>query len=197
MKLVCLGDSVTYGYGVKRSETWTTTLKKKLGVEVINKGIAGDTSAGMLSRVYNDVILNNPTHTIIMGGVNDFVWNLNIDQAAANLATIAFQLMQNNIIPIFGLSIPICSEMAKEKWDFLMNICDINNKLKKLNSLLKSFCKNYNIQIIDFYSFFIKDNGEGKEKYYIDGLHLNVNGNEKMVDIIFNTDIHNIISQVK
>ena len=190
MKLACLGDSLTYAYGVKRNECWTSILKKKLQVEVINKGISGDTSAGMLARVYSDIILNSPSHVIIMGGTNDFIWNLDVEQPMANLAAIAFQLMSKNIIPVFGLSIPICTEMAQESWKFTgVNFCNINEKLRRLNNLLKSFCKNYNIRFLDFYSFFIRSDGEGKEKYYIDGLHLNAYGNKKIADIIFNVGI--------
>lgn len=185
MKLVCLGDSLTYAYGVKRNECWTSILKKELKVEVINKGISGDTSAGMLARVHSDVILNNPTHVIIMGGTNDFIWNLDVEQPMANLAAIAFQLMGKNIIPVFGLSIPICTEMAQENWGFTAaSFRHINEKLKKLNNLLKIFSKSYNIRLLDFHSFFTGKDGEGKQKYYIDGLHLNAYGNKKIADII-------------
>lgn len=38
MKLVCIGDSLTYGYGVSSKSCWTELLKKHLNMEVINKG---------------------------------------------------------------------------------------------------------------------------------------------------------------
>lgn len=179
-----MGDSLTYGYGIKRDEIWTSLLKTKLNMEVINKGISGDTTAGMLSRIYYDVILNKPTYTLIMGGTNDFIWNLRIEEVEANLAAMAFQIMQNNIIPIFGLSIPICKDAAKKNWGFIGQFDNINECLIKLNGWIKIFSKNYNIKVIDFYSIFCKGGGKVYDEYYIDGLHLNKYGHKKMIEII-------------
>ena len=178
MKVVCLGDSLTYGYGVRRGEVWTALLKKKFKIEVLNKGISGDTSAGMLSRLYSDVILEKPSYAIIMGGTNDFIWNLSVGQVMANIISMVFQIMHNNIKPLIGLSVPICVKTAVDRWGFVGDFENINMDLKGLNNSLKNFCKNYNIKIIDFYS-------ELKEEYYIDGLHLNSEGNKKMADMIF------------
>ncbi|BAH07047.1 hypothetical protein CKR_1996 [Clostridium kluyveri NBRC 12016] len=184
IKVVCLGDSLTYGYGVRRREVWTNLLEKRLKIEVLNKGISGDTSAGMLSRVYGDVILEKPSHVIIMGGTNDFIWNLPVGQVMANVTSIVFQSMGNNIKPLVGLSVPICVEAALDRWGFVGDFKNINRDLKELNNSLKSFCKNYNIKTIDFYSEFVKKDDGGKEEYYIDGLHLNSEGNKKMAHMI-------------
>jgi len=52
MKLVCLGDSLTYGYKIKPSEAWPSLIisQKCDNVEVLNKGILGDTTGGMLAQ---------------------------------------------------------------------------------------------------------------------------------------------------
>jgi lysophospholipase L1-like esterase len=184
MKLVCIGDSLTYGYRIKREQSWTNVLKDKIGIEVINKGISGDTSNGMLSRLYNDVILNRPDEAVIMGGINDLLWGLDIKQITSNLASMAFQLMQNCVKPVFGLSIPVCTGWARKKWGFMSDFININENLKKLNDGIIKFSRGYNIGIIDFYSNFIDVNGEGQRRYYIDGVHLNAAGNLKMTDII-------------
>jgi lysophospholipase L1-like esterase len=189
MKLICIGDSLTYGYGLKRDKVWTNVLEKKLKAEVINKGVSGDTSAGMLARLHNDVVLNNPTHAMIMGGTNDLVWGMDTKQVISNLATMAFQLMQNCIMPVFGLSVPVCTELARKNWGFMSDFSEMNKNLGTLNDSIVKFSKNYNIQVIDFYSAFIGKNGEGQEKYYADGLHLNVDGNIKMADMAFNAGI--------
>ena len=38
-RILCLGESVTFGWGVKDSETYPSQLQDRLGVEVINAGI--------------------------------------------------------------------------------------------------------------------------------------------------------------
>ncbi|MFL0197178.1 GDSL-type esterase/lipase family protein [Clostridium sp. WILCCON 0269] len=185
MKIVCLGDSLTYGYGVRRREVWTALLEKKLKIEVINKGISGDTSAGMLSRLYNDVILEKPSYAMVMGGTNDFIWNLPVEQVMANIASIVFQIMHNSIKPLIGLPVPVCVKTAADRWGFMGDFQNVNKDLEKFNDCLKKFCKNYNIKIFDFYCEFAEENGYGKEGYYIDGIHLNSEGNKRIADMIF------------
>ena len=47
-KLICLGDSLTFGLRVPQSQTWPR-LVQETGVEVIHLGICGDTTGGMLA----------------------------------------------------------------------------------------------------------------------------------------------------
>ena len=55
--MVCLGDSLTAGYGLPSpEEAYPALLERKLAdagyhVEVINAGVSGDTSAGGLRRL--------------------------------------------------------------------------------------------------------------------------------------------------
>ena len=56
MKIICLGDSQTFSYGLYRADKWTTLLGEATGFEVINAGINADTSGGMLARLRYDVI---------------------------------------------------------------------------------------------------------------------------------------------
>lgn len=50
-----------------------------LRVSVQNRGIGGDTSAGMLSRLYFDVVQQRPDIVIFMGGTNDLWWDLDLN----------------------------------------------------------------------------------------------------------------------
>ena len=71
-KLICLGDSLTFGLRVPQSQTWPR-LVQETGVEVISLGICGDTTGGMLARL--PAILKDQCKTqavvLIMGGSND------------------------------------------------------------------------------------------------------------------------------
>src|SRR5665647_575487 len=73
MKIVCIGDSLTQGFGVSNRENWVALMNKSSKVEFINKGINGDTTSGMLSRFNKDVIEEKPKIVIIMGGLNDII----------------------------------------------------------------------------------------------------------------------------
>ena len=43
MKIVCLGDSLTYGYGVPRKDGWVSLAAQATGHTLVNKGVSGDT----------------------------------------------------------------------------------------------------------------------------------------------------------
>lgn len=51
MKLICIGDSLTFGYGVHLSQRWTRLCAQETGWELVNEGINGDTTGGMLTRM--------------------------------------------------------------------------------------------------------------------------------------------------
>ena len=51
MKLICIGDSLTFGYGVRPFQRWTRLCAQETGWEIVNEGISGDTTGGMLVRL--------------------------------------------------------------------------------------------------------------------------------------------------
>ncbi|MCP4690478.1 MAG: lysophospholipase, partial [Desulfobacterales bacterium] len=59
-RIVCLGDSLTEGADLEKSSGWTALVENALGVEVVNRGMGGDVTGGMLSRFYPDVVTLKP-----------------------------------------------------------------------------------------------------------------------------------------
>ena len=51
MDMICIGDSLTYGYGVRRAQCWTELASEMSGWTLVNHGICGDTTGGMLVRM--------------------------------------------------------------------------------------------------------------------------------------------------
>ena len=50
MSIICIGDSLTFGYGVNESENWVSVVSKRIKERIINKGIPGDTTCQMKER---------------------------------------------------------------------------------------------------------------------------------------------------
>jgi len=69
--MVCLGDSLTEGTEVPTGHAWPALVANALNLDVINCGIGGDTTQGMLSRFYPEVVVTKPAFVFIMGGTND------------------------------------------------------------------------------------------------------------------------------
>lgn len=114
MKLVCIGDSLTFGYGVPAKENWVSLIKEPLQMEVLNKGANGDTTSGMLSRSYEDVIKNHPNYVIIMGGSNDFMSNRSLKIVTDNITLIVKDAVNYKIISIIGIE-PAVDKLMAEK----------------------------------------------------------------------------------
>ncbi|MDR3073453.1 MAG: hypothetical protein LBV01_01850, partial [Deltaproteobacteria bacterium] len=65
MKLVCLGDSLTYGYGVRRALVWTTLAAKDSGAEIVNRGVNGLLTEGMLALFPREVLAPRPDAALL------------------------------------------------------------------------------------------------------------------------------------
>jgi len=73
--IVCLGASNTEGYGVSRDEAYPARLEallKARGIEarVLNAGISGEPTSGMLARIDRDVPAGTSL-VILQPGIND------------------------------------------------------------------------------------------------------------------------------
>jgi len=102
VKVVCLGDSITYGFPWGPNESWTHMLTEAIDGEVINRGIPGNTTTQMLERFDYAVTRFHPTHVIIMGGLNDVVLRDSFDRITLNFKSMAEKARENNIKVIFG-----------------------------------------------------------------------------------------------
>ena len=99
LRIVCLGDSVTYGQGVRFEETYEQQLEKKLKIQgidarVINAGIGAHRTWQGLERLEKDVIRFSPDMVVISFGLNDGAlssetlweeWKTNLGHQESNL----------------------------------------------------------------------------------------------------------------
>lgn len=183
MKIVCLGDSLTYGFGIRRSKIWTKLAQDKLGIEIINEGISGDTSSGMLSRFQKAVSEKSPEAVLIMGGVNDLIVGADLGMVKSNIMSMAHQSIAKYIDPIIGIPTKIYMENVRQDWAEFSDFNKVVEELEKYHLWTIEFCKTFNIKYIDFYTEFEKEAGDSVKELYIDGLHFNEKGNEIMAEI--------------
>ncbi|MFN4181221.1 MAG: arylesterase [Candidatus Paceibacteria bacterium] len=92
IKIIAVGDSLTAGYGLPLAESYPMQLEKKLNengfsVEVINAGVSGETTAGLLERV-DFIKSNEPDMILITIGGNDALRNLPIENTEKNIRAI-------------------------------------------------------------------------------------------------------------
>jgi acyl-CoA thioesterase-1 len=87
--VLCLGDSITAGYGLDLEQAFPALLQKKIDARgwrfrVINAGQSGDTSAGGLGRI--DWLLKNRVDVLVLElGGNDGLRGLPVETTRKNL----------------------------------------------------------------------------------------------------------------
>lgn len=168
MKIVCLGDSITYGWPWGPEVSWTTMLGNIIDGEVINRGIPGNTTSQMMERFDKAVLKTNPTHLIIMGGINDIVWQESFDRIVWNLRTMAEKAADHNIKVIFGMPTVVDDEY-------------IEKLTQRIRNWIREYSNQQAIPVIDFDRAFYGQNGEIlTELLNADGAHPTKEGYKAM-----------------
>ena len=101
-KIIAIGDSLTAGYGLELKDSYPNILEEKLkndgyNVSVINAGISGETTAGLLDRV-SFILKQKPEIVLITIGGNDAFRNLPLENTRENILQIA-SLLKKDIAP--------------------------------------------------------------------------------------------------
>ncbi|MEI0611728.1 GDSL-type esterase/lipase family protein [Brachyspira pilosicoli] len=188
MKIVCLGDSTTYGYMVNRNQVWTSILNTKFNnsnIQFINKGINGDTISGMYYRFDNDVINEKADTLILMGGINDIFLFKSLENIKKSFVDIINKSKESNIDIIAFTPIPF----IKEDFTFfeVSNLEEMSNILIEYVNFINSYTKENNIKNIDVYNMFINEILKEHKYYnlYFDGVHLNSEGHDVFSSYLF------------
>ena len=189
-KVVFLGNSITNGL--------SRHFSKFNRSDVVNRGIDGDISLGILERL-DELIYYKPKAVFILIGLNDFFNDLTkMPEVTPNFVTKNIIKAANKIkkespkTKIYLQTIlPINKQLYQDKlkndtgnsyyWlesDFEINI---NEQILKTNDFLRN---NKIFQVIDLHPYFIDENSIMNEKYSTDGVHLNKLGYQKWIDII-------------
>jgi len=150
LKLVCIGDSLTEGYGIEEANRWSTLLESDFNIEIINSGISGDTTGGMLARFQHMVINHQPTHVIIMGGTNDIWMNIAPEQILANLLAMTRHARHHNIVPIIGIPTPCYGEEMSAANSFFLDQQAMVHKISDFQTKLKQLIQEDERLFIDF-----------------------------------------------
>lgn len=97
--IVCLGDSITAGVGSGPGEAYPELLAARLGTEVINAGVSGDTAEQGLARV-DEVLAQEPWMVIVELGGNDILRQVPPERTEAALRQILDRLVSARVVPV-------------------------------------------------------------------------------------------------
>lgn len=192
MNLICLGDSITYGYGVRRAERWSTLVGAALGCTVMNHGISGDTTGGMLSRLECELMpdirrcpLGQKPTVLLLGGVNDIFYSGTDTVARANLGAMVHQLITAGAKCVVLSPLGIVFSAVPPDWSEVMRP-DTPALLEGYYRWQAQFCRAFGVPYIDLYDLLRKPDGTPDPALYLDGLHPTAEGHRLMAQRICN-----------
>ncbi|WP_342480396.1 GDSL-type esterase/lipase family protein [Paenibacillus sp. FSL L8-0340] len=154
--VVFLGDSITEG------NEWAESFPK---VQIVNRGISGDTTSGILDRL-NQIIEIKPSKVFIMAGINDLAIGRSPQEIGNNISKIVGKIQKS--LPVTKVYIQSITPADYSRYPALSesNIADTNK-------LIKGIADEYDAEFIDLFSVFADKDGALPEKWTYDGLHLN------------------------
>lgn len=162
--LVFLGDSITQGWGDDFGGNFPEVKK-------VNRGISGDTTRGMLMRLQEDVLSQNPLGVVLLMGTNDLEEGAEPATIADNFKLIIAALKHHNPqMPIIVCQVFPSSPTKKRPVD----------KIQELNRLYQLAVKgDAQITLIDTWTLFADAQGNAKQSEFPDLLHPNQAGYAK------------------
>lgn len=133
---------------------------------VFNRGIAGDTTSGVLNRI-DDIIELKPAKLFLLIGTNDIGSGVSTDKILTNVQKIISAIQEN----------------SSDTKIYIQSLFPTNNSkfksgrpiktIKEVNAKLEELAKSTKCEFIDLYPLLTTFNGELDEIYTLDGLHLN------------------------
>lgn len=152
IKIVMLGDSIT-GRG-----DWKKLLEEE---KLINLGIDGDTTSGIVNRV-NAVVELEPKIVFLMAGINDLCISIPLEEVFKN-----YKLILQKLEELQNIDTKIIVQAT-----LLTQMPAVNKKVKIFNNMIEEYCLNKNILFLNLNDSFSNDKGLLKEELTTDGLHL-------------------------
>ena len=187
--VACVGDSITFGYGVWATEmtkehTYPSFLEQIMGdgYQALNYGVCGKTllregdEPYTSHYMYEESIRANSEIYIIMLGSNDSKWNnWDAERFGPELRGFVQAYIDLDSAPKVYLATP-----PRVFWEGERGFGVSNHTIEsEIAPIVRSVAKDMDISLIDMYEK-TKDHPE----WFVDGIHPNAAGNEEFAKIV-------------
>jgi lysophospholipase L1-like esterase len=160
--LVMFGDSIT---------EWAPWADIFRDVSMVNRGLAGDTTTGMLRRI--DTTLNmNPKLVCFMAGINDLAQGYYVEHIYQNYIDMLKVWQQNDIQILVQSTLYVGSKLQ-----------GLNPSVELLNSKISEYCTQQGIAFLDVNSVLLPNQLLSNE-YSCDDLHLNAKAYQVWAEVL-------------
>lgn len=202
MKIVALGDSLTVGeneFDISNSDQSTSypeylkmisdehlrSLQSNVKIDILNRGVNGDLTSGMLERFSKDVVDEKADYVIILGGTNDIGWGFDPAMIVHNL-TAMYDDARNKGIVAVACSVPS-----------ILGFDESIPPRLHLNRMIRLEADKRNIPFVDLFTATADPrNNRLSEGYSADGLHLNAKGYQQIGKCLFDKWLRPLLDQL-
>jgi len=172
-RIVCLGDSITYGYPYGPEASWVGICAGSSGLDLVNKGVNGDTTWDMLNRFWDDVVKLEPAYVIILGGTNDILTGISAKGVQENILYMVREALNNGISPVLGMPPPL---NIFQVGSFIPRsvMKSLETELSAFKKWIQEFADEMMLPVLDFHApLSDPDTGQASPYYYDDDAHPN------------------------
>lgn len=172
-RIVFLGDSITDGGTMMLMIGQAICDAGKPAPTLINAGIAGDTSAGMLKRLKRDVLAHRPTIVCVSAGINDLMRNVKPEAYAKNIDGIVKGLQERKVRVVVLTLTPVGSkhEAKQAMW-------------QQYNTILRGAATRYGCAVAEVARDMTAGPGSPDRLLSDDHIHLGFDGYIKMAGAV-------------
>jgi len=174
---VAKGNVLFLGNSLTERGNWKKLLRDS---SVINRGISGDITFGVLHRL-SDVIRRQPSKVFLLIGINDLSKGIPDPVIMENLFSIVRKIRVGSpTTKIFVQSILPTNSTFKN----FPPLYDKNDHVVVLNTQFQKYADRLGFVYVDLYSKFLDKNNHLEASYSVDGLHLNPTGYAHWLEIL-------------
>jgi lysophospholipase L1-like esterase len=170
-QIIMLGNSITNG------GNWSELLGNN---RVINRGISGDNTFGVLNRL-DEIVSSQPEKIFILIGINDLSRETPVDVILNNYRRIVSKIqLESPETRIYVQSL----FPTNNEFDHFPRAQNKDDEIRAVNIGIEKIAGEYGITFIDLYPHFMDKEGKLSKEYTNDGLHLMGKGYLKWTEII-------------
>lgn len=193
--IVCFGDSLTAGFQSPTADTpqgaetpYGQFLQDLTGpsVRVSVSGTCGELTGEMAMRFRRDVLQQQPSHVVLLGGTNDLGWNAEPAGIMRNLVKMYESARATQVVPI-PVTVPsIRVDVAGGGPDAEAWIGQHLSRRVRLNGLIQEYALAKGLPCVDLFAATIESTtGQLAAQYSNDGLHLTTGGYRLLAQLLY------------
>ena len=169
-KAVLFGDSITQNWA--RFDGQWLEQHNYLG-----RGIGGQTTMHLLSRIRPDVIDHHPEYMVLLIGINDIARNngyISVEHTFGNIVSIVELAQANGIKPV------MCTLCPADEIRWRKRVGDPRPQVAQLNAMITAYATEHSIPLVDYFSALRTEDDALDPLYQNDPVHPNLAGYKVM-----------------